>query len=78
MRPDRVHRNQADNNSRLIELYSVLGYNLPDLPLSVEGIHKVHPAKSAPACPGSPEFENLTHDSFVAGKTLLLLLYLIN
>ncbi|KAH8692571.1 hypothetical protein GQ44DRAFT_733996 [Phaeosphaeriaceae sp. PMI808] len=50
----------------LIELYGALGYSLPDLPLSVEGIHKVHPAKSAPTCLGSPEFKNLTHDSFVA------------
>lgn len=71
MRPNRVHRNRADNFSRLIELYGALGYNLPDLPLSVEGIRKVHPAKSAPTCLGSPEFENLTHDSFVEGKPLL-------
>ncbi|KAF2465815.1 uncharacterized protein BDR25DRAFT_360341 [Lindgomyces ingoldianus] len=32
--PDQVHRNQANSNSRLIELYSALGYNLPDLPSS--------------------------------------------
>ncbi|KAI9652869.1 MAG: hypothetical protein M1821_007787 [Bathelium mastoideum] len=57
--------NSTDQFS-LIELYSALGYNLPDLPLSVEGLYKVHPAKSAPARLGSPEFENLTHDSFVA------------
>lgn len=25
-------------------------------------------AKNPPTCPGSPEFENSTHDSFVAGK----------
>lgn len=78
MRPNRVYSNEANNNSRLTELYSALGYNLPDLPLLVEEILTVHPTKSTPAYPGSPEFENLTYDSFIVGTALLSFLYLIN
>ena len=71
MGPNRVNGNQADINFRLIELYNALGYNLPDLPSSVEGIYKVHPAKSVPVCPGSLEFTNLTHSCLVPGKIQL-------
>lgn len=45
---------------------------MSDLPTSLVGICKVHPAKSVPACKVSREFENLTRNSFIAGKLALI------
>jgi hypothetical protein len=64
MEPNQSNGNQANDISRLIELYDLLGYNLSDLPSSVEGIDKVHTAKSAPIFRGS------LHSFFVQDEIL--------
>jgi hypothetical protein len=75
MGPHRVNVNQADDNTRLTDLYNALGYSdVPDLPSSVEGIYKVYPAQTAEPYPRPLDFEILTHSSFSLGKIRSLLL----
>lgn len=50
-----------------LRCYAALGYDLPDLPTSVEAIYKLQPDRGTPAH-NIPEFGVSTSNSFISGR----------
>lgn len=70
MEPYQCTESRLTQVFRLPEIYAVLGYDLPDLPTSVEATYKVNYARGI-AAQNALELEVSTPNSFVSGRTHL-------